>query len=187
MEQRAPADNRPRFPVPYPAPSSSARPGCSCVSTAAPNPSQKPCQARSDDKSPTYVGRAGHGRVGRPNEEGFTCGVVPTPATRTLVANGRAQKAGCWTAREGYCCLLFPAFAVPDPSFTSSLLGELLKSRVKNVFTLCPKFTEPSRTFSHAFLASGLAASPASLIFSPATSAPPTTVLPTPFAVSTTP
>src|SRR5262245_28658940 len=62
-----------------------------------------------------------------------------------------------------------------------------LKRRVKKVFTLCPKDTEPSRTLSQAFFASGLAALPASLILSPATSAPPTTVLPTPFAVSATP
>src|SRR5215471_13081937 len=62
-----------------------------------------------------------------------------------------------------------------------------LKRRVKKVFTLCPKDTEPSRTLSQAFFAWGFAASPASLILSPATSAPPTTVLPTPFAVSATP
>src|SRR5262245_8523025 len=62
-----------------------------------------------------------------------------------------------------------------------------LNRRVKKVFTLCPKDTEPSGTLFQAFFASGLAASPASLILSPATSAPPTTVLPTPFAVSATP
>ncbi len=75
----------------------------------------------------------------------------------------------------------------PASVLISLRLGELSKRVVKNVFTLRPKETVPSRTLSHAFVALGLAASPASLIFSPATSAPPTTVLPTPFAVSTTP
>src|SRR4030095_176116 len=70
---------------------------------------------------------------------------------------------------------------------TSFRLGDLSKSVVKKVFTLRPKDTVPSRTLSHALVALGLAASPASLIFSPATSAPPVTVLPTPLAVSSTP
>src|SRR6266446_918403 len=71
--------------------------------------------------------------------------------------------------------------------FSSFCSDELLNGRVKNVFTLWPKAVAPSRTFSHAVFAWGLAASPASLIFSPAVSAPPTTVLPMPFAVSATP
>src|SRR6266481_2175518 len=61
--------------------------------------------------------------------------------------------------------------------FSSFCSDELLNGRVKNVFTLWPKAVAPSRTFSHAVFAWGLAASPASLIFSPAVSAPLSTCL----------
>src|SRR4030095_5257464 len=70
---------------------------------------------------------------------------------------------------------------------TSFRLGDLSKSVVKKGFTLRPQGTAPSRAPSHAWVSCGLAASPPSLTFSPATSAPPVTVLPTPLAVSATP
>src|SRR6266404_8330946 len=67
------------------------------------------------------------------------------------------------------------------------LRGHLPASRVKRFFTLCPNAVAPSLTWSHALVASGSAALPASFIRSPATLAPSTTVLPTPLAVSLMP
>src|SRR5215467_5485308 len=122
--------------------------------------------AWSERKVEGLGGAPGGRRVGRPANGGIGFWRGARPRLRRKGAGGCAPY--CWVV------LLVSDF-------------DELKRRVKKVFTLCPKDTEPSRTLSHAFFAWGFAASPASLILSPATSAPPTTVLPTPFAVSATP
>src|SRR5215470_12110253 len=122
--------------------------------------------AWSERKVEGLGGAPGGRRVGRPANGGIGFWRGARPRLRRKGAGGNCPY--CWVV------LLVSDF-------------DELKRRVKKVFTLCPKDTEPSRTLSQAFFAWGLAASPASLILSPATSAPPTTVLPTPFAVSSTP
>src|SRR5437016_4832085 len=74
-----------------------------------------------------------------------------------------------------------------EPSRSVRLVAYLPKSLLKKFFTLAPADSAPSLTLLKVPSTWGCADFPASCIFSPATLAPSTTILPTPLAVSSTP